>query len=191
MRLVVDLQHLLGADVSVPLRRRKGSVAEQLLDRAEVGAAVQEVRGEGMPEAVRRNPVLHGALGETRGEDPPHASIGEARAFLADEDRVDPFPGGDCLRPAARGEVVLERCFRLLSEEDVPLLAPLAEDEDRPLREIEILEIERDQLADAHPRRVEKLEEGAIALTLERRRLGSLEENLDLALAEEARELRL
>src|SRR5258708_39117465 len=60
--LVVDAEHLLRADVSVPLRRGKGSVAEQLLDRAEIGAVIEEVRREGAPQAVGAAPVLHRPL---------------------------------------------------------------------------------------------------------------------------------
>ena len=50
---VVDLAQAPGVDVAVDLGRRQRAVAEQLLDRAEVGAALEQVRGEGVSEAVR------------------------------------------------------------------------------------------------------------------------------------------
>src|SRR6266850_5494429 len=92
--LLVDAKHLLRADVSVPLRGGKGSVAEELLDRAEVGASIEKVRREGVPEAVRGDPVLHRALQEARLEDAPHAPIGQARAAFVHEERVRPSPRG-------------------------------------------------------------------------------------------------
>ena len=38
MSLVIDLQQLRGVDVRVPLRRAQAGVAEEILDRPEVGA---------------------------------------------------------------------------------------------------------------------------------------------------------
>ena len=53
MRAVVDLPQEAGVHVAVHLRRRERAVAEQLLDRAQVGAALEQVRREGVPQAVR------------------------------------------------------------------------------------------------------------------------------------------
>src|SRR5687767_7612471 len=50
--VVIDLARTPGVDVAVGLRRRVRGVAEQLLDRAQVGAGLEQVRGEGMPEPV-------------------------------------------------------------------------------------------------------------------------------------------
>lgn len=41
------------ADVRVHLRRPAAPVAEELLNVAEAGARIEEVRGEGVPERVR------------------------------------------------------------------------------------------------------------------------------------------
>src|SRR6478735_9634427 len=41
--VVVDAAEALGVDVAVHLRRREGAMAEQLLDRAQVGPALQEM----------------------------------------------------------------------------------------------------------------------------------------------------
>ena len=46
-----------GRDVRVDLGRRQALVAEQLLDDAQVGAAVEQVRRERVPERVRRDAV--------------------------------------------------------------------------------------------------------------------------------------
>src|SRR5437867_13350446 len=54
MRGVVSPDELLGRDVRVLLGGREALVAEQLLDRAQVGARVQHVGGEGVAQRVGR-----------------------------------------------------------------------------------------------------------------------------------------
>ena len=46
MRLVVNLDQFFHRNMGVNLRRGETSVAEQLLDVAKIGAAVQQMRGE-------------------------------------------------------------------------------------------------------------------------------------------------
>ena len=53
VRAVVDPAQAARVDVAVDLRRRERRVAEQLLDRAQVGAALEEVRRVRVAEAVR------------------------------------------------------------------------------------------------------------------------------------------
>src|SRR5882757_3399772 len=53
MELVVDAAHPLFEDVGIDLRRRQIRVAQHHLDRAQVGTALQEVRGKGMSQSVR------------------------------------------------------------------------------------------------------------------------------------------
>ena len=50
---MVDVQQLRGVHVRVTLGRAETRVAEKLLDGAQVGAALQKVRGERMPDRVR------------------------------------------------------------------------------------------------------------------------------------------
>ena len=49
---VPDLANGFGADMGVDLRGLRGTVAQQGLNIAQVGALLQEVRGEGVPEGV-------------------------------------------------------------------------------------------------------------------------------------------
>ena len=44
MRFAVDVDQLRGVDMSIPLRRAEPRVPEQFLDRAQVGAALQQMR---------------------------------------------------------------------------------------------------------------------------------------------------
>ena len=52
MGVVVNTEQPLLADVSVDLRRLKTGVTEQLLHDPKVGAPVEEMRREGVPERV-------------------------------------------------------------------------------------------------------------------------------------------
>ena len=52
MGSVIDLSEPAGIDVAVGLRRRERAVAEKLLDHAQVGATLEEVRRECVPESV-------------------------------------------------------------------------------------------------------------------------------------------
>ena len=49
---VIDLPETFRVDMAVDLRGRERRVAEQLLDRAQVGAALEQVRRERVPQAV-------------------------------------------------------------------------------------------------------------------------------------------
>src|SRR5262249_21996269 len=49
----VDLEQPLGVDGGVDLRGRERRVAKQLLDRAQIAAAGEEMRGEGVAQGVR------------------------------------------------------------------------------------------------------------------------------------------
>src|SRR6185437_14824653 len=53
MRFVVDAAQMTRVDVAVDLRRGERAVAEQLLDRAEIRSAVEQVGGECVPQPVR------------------------------------------------------------------------------------------------------------------------------------------
>ena len=53
MRFPPDLQQLSLVHVCVALRRRQAGVAQQILDRTQIRAAGQQMRGEGVPQRVR------------------------------------------------------------------------------------------------------------------------------------------
>ena len=64
MAFAVDLEQLRRVDVRVALRRAEARVAEQLLNRAQVRAALQQVRRERVAQRVRADAqprVLHAA----------------------------------------------------------------------------------------------------------------------------------
>ena len=55
MELFVRFPQMGVGHVRVDLGRRDVRVAEHLLDRADVGTILHQVRGERMPQRVRRN----------------------------------------------------------------------------------------------------------------------------------------
>ena len=76
MRAVVDASQATRVDVAVDLCRRERCVAEEFLDDAQVGAALEEVRREGVPETM-------GVA-----QEPSHSARVEAAAPHRQEDRV-------------------------------------------------------------------------------------------------------
>ena len=90
--------------VRVDLRRGQALVPEQLLDDAQVRPAVEEVRGERVPQRVRRD-----ALGQpgapAQAIDPvAEAADTERRALVVEEDRVGLGLAGPDAARRARGE---------------------------------------------------------------------------------------
>src|SRR5262245_4744153 len=53
----VGLEQMLAIDLGIALRGREAGMAQQLLDGAEIGAGAQQMRGEGMPERMRRRRI--------------------------------------------------------------------------------------------------------------------------------------
>ena len=109
-------------DGGVDLRRRQRGVAEQLLDRAQIAAARQQVGGEGMAQRVRRR-----AVGQPeRAAHPLHRKLHDARrqrpALGADEER----PVGR-QRIGAEAQIVLDRGAHRRDDRRRACLAALAE----------------------------------------------------------------
>ena len=67
-----------GADVGVDLRRHQALVAQQLLHAADVGAAVQQVRGEAVAQRVRSGSRVQPRLAEVLFQHPGDAPRGQA-----------------------------------------------------------------------------------------------------------------
>src|SRR6476469_9524383 len=122
MGRVVDPAQALAVDVGVDLGRRQRAVTEQLLDRAEVGAALEQVRGERVPEPVW---VPH-ETAQRGGLEPAAARREEERVIRARRER----------RP--RREIEAQAVGGFLAERDDALLAALAADVDELLLEVDV-----------------------------------------------------
>src|SRR5690348_15699804 len=129
---------------SVNLRRRDGGVAQELLDRAEVGAALEQVRGERVAQGVRRHAALH--LGPPRPRPQAAAHVGgrQAPAGLREEQRrlaVAGLEGG-----TGALEVARDRSQGGLAGRHDPGLAALARDAQLLAVEVDRRGVERDEL---------------------------------------------
>src|SRR5437588_13028033 len=97
-------------DVAVDLRRRERGVAEELLDRAEIGAALEQMGGERMPQAMRV------------GNDPTQRAHVEPAPACGEEEGF--FRAGGQRRPRL-AQVACEPECCLLAERDDPLTSAL------------------------------------------------------------------
>ena len=148
MRAVVDAPKAARVDVAVDLRRRERRVPEQLLDDAEVGAALEEVRRERVPQAVRvAEEAAHGARVEPASAD--REEEGVVRAARE--------------RRAARLQVARDVERGLLAQRHDAFLAALSSYVYELAVEIDVSEVEPDRLGASQPGRVEELEERAVA----------------------------
>src|SRR5687768_11489356 len=87
MRLLVDLNQLGCVHMRVSLCRAQASVAEQLLNRAQVRAVRKQMGRKGMSQRVRADTELRAAQRNV----PPHQSIDaagrQAAAAIVEEER--------------------------------------------------------------------------------------------------------
>src|SRR5439155_24656392 len=125
MRLEVQLPTSAIGYVGVELRRRKVGVAQHLLDRTQVGADFEQMRGEGVPEQVRVHAFrLEARFFRESPEDQERASTCEPSAFRIQEElgsvsRIDEWPSVRQIPP---------KCLRrLAADRHDPLLRPLAD----------------------------------------------------------------
>src|SRR4051812_42187051 len=161
MRAEVDVLEPLGAEVRVDLRRGDVRVAEHLLDRAQVAAAREEVRGEGVAQRVRAHPVLEPDGARMALDDLVEALPREAGATAVDE-QMPRVGGGGQLRAAAL-EVEAHGGDGLAPDRDEALLGALAAGAQHAGLQVEVTDLEVDRLARAQPTRVHELEQRAVA----------------------------
>jgi hypothetical protein len=152
---VVDRHEVIERHLGVDLRRRQRSVAEELLDRAQVGAAVEEMGGVGVAQRVRRH-RRHPASAASR------------RRWRCTERGVRRPPRAlrksGTAAAAAQRDVGIDRRHRLAVERDETLLAALAAahlDERAVPVALDVAVVEAAALRDAQPRAVEELGDGA------------------------------
>src|SRR5205807_2385143 len=91
VRLVVAVAQAVGGHVGVNLRGAQAAVAEQLLHAADVGPAVEQVRGEAVPQAVRAGARVEARLGQVLGQLAADAARRQPRAVLVEEQGVAPL----------------------------------------------------------------------------------------------------
>src|SRR5215208_37398 len=161
MELLVDGAQVLAVDVGVDLRRGDVGVAEHLLHGAQVGAALQQVGGEGVAERVGRDVLLDSGSLDVLLQDLPGAHAGEGRAAGVEQQDPLPLPR---LQPGAHlAEVDGHGADGSAPDRHQPLFAALAEDANQAVLHQDVAHPEGDPLGDAEPGAVAQLQEGAVA----------------------------
>ena len=105
VRLPVGLPQPVGGDVGVELGRRQRGVAEQLLDRPQVGPALEQVGGGGVAEPVGSDVRCTGHVGDppVHQRRAPRAGRSAGRGRRGRVPRRHPrpaAPAGPCVQPA-------------------------------------------------------------------------------------------
>ena len=175
MRPCVDLPDALARQVRVQLRGGDAGMAQQLLDHAQVRAALEQVRGETMPQRVRRHTRRQpGTLGAARWM-ARHASMRPSRRPRADRNSGPPRRSRSratrrrSARPSASQagrtvvEVALEAVEGDVADRHQPLAVALADDPHEAAVERQVLPVEPERLADAQAGRVQQLQQRPVA----------------------------
>ena len=149
-----------GVDVGVDFGGEDGFVAEHFLDDAEVGAAFDEVGGEGVAEGVGGD-FLVDARDERLLFDEVEDGHPAQRAavFVEERDVVEGRFGGG----GAGVEVAGESGGGDVPEGDEPLFVALADDAHEALFEVNVRDLQVAGLGDAQAAAVEDFEDGAVA----------------------------
>ena len=144
-------------------------VAEHLLQRAQVAAAREQVRGERVAQRVRAHLAREPRRRGVALDDLVEALARQAAAAVVDEQpRLEAV--ADEPRPAAH-EVDAERAGGLAADGHDPLLVALAAGAQLAAVEVEVGELELDRLRRPQAAGVHQLEQGAVA---QRGRLGAV-----------------
>src|ERR1700722_20141311 len=158
--------------MSVNLRGRDVAVTEHLLNGAQVGATLKQMRREAVPQRMRADPCESRIVGSPSFESLEKTLPGHRAAEPCDE------YGGDAARNfllaalavvrrienfVAGIEVGLQRANRSTAHWDHPLLAALAENDHRAGREIHLIQLQTHQLGDTQTASVSHFEHRAIA----------------------------
>ena len=148
MGAVVDAPQPAGVDVAVDLRRRERRVAEELLDRPQVGTALEQMRCVCVPQPVR-----------VRDEPSQHARVEPAAA-----DRDEEGITGAAHEPrAAVSKPGAQAPDGLLAERHEPFLPSLAAHVDLLAVEVEVGDVEVDRLRRTQTRGVDELEQRRVS----------------------------
>src|SRR5262245_37949649 len=164
MSLPVDVEQLRDVDVSVSLCRRETHVPKQLLNRAQIGPRLQEMRGKGMAQRVWADSASRAAARNASRHQPLNASACQSSTPRVDKERLALWcPSPVRVVSGEQGSIGVPLAQRLLSrfvERHDSLFASFAHHAHHPTREIDILQIECNELAQADAGGVEQLEDG-------------------------------
>jgi hypothetical protein len=166
----------------IDLSRRDVRVTEHFLYRNEVGAALQQVRGEAVPERMGRDVAIHPRIPNVLSDDLPRAHPAEWAPMLIQEDHTSGLAAIQ-LR-ASSSKVAPQHSNRTASEGDDPMPVSLAMNRNEALIQGQIPHSQADQLGDAKTGAIQSFQhrEIPVGVRLRTPREGrrSLEDRLDL-----------
>ena len=185
VRLEVDVAAAPVGDVGVALGRPEIGVPEHLLDRAQIGSALEQMCRERMAEEVRMDAtgLETGTVGELA-EDQEGAGTRQGPAACVQEE-LGPVAAVE-VRPPER-EIAAYGLGCGTAERDEPLLSALPEHAHESLLECDAGLLEPDGLGHAEPRAVQELHERSIAQSARRRPDRGVDETLGLGRGERTR----
>jgi hypothetical protein len=186
MRSVVQLPAAPIGYVRVQLGGREVGVPEHLLHRPEIGASLEQMRRERVPQEMRVNAGgVEPRAFRDAAQDQERSGAREG-ASPGVQEELGPVAAVE-VRPAA-GQVAAQGRGGGPPDRDHALLAPLPEHADEPTVEVDAAALDADGLGDAETRPVEELDERLVA---QRTRLDAarcLDQALDLAGRERLRQ---
>jgi len=138
MEFLVDVAEAVAGDVGVNFGGADGGVAQEFLDDAQVGAMLEQVGGEAVPEHVGGDVPLHSRAAHAVFDALPQ-SHGRERFVVAGQKHGRRRFGGDQFGPAG-GEVLLQRGHGNLTDGHHTFLVALAYDIDETGLEVELFE---------------------------------------------------
>src|SRR5689334_15162944 len=127
VRFLINLLQTLDARMGVDLRRRDGGVAEELLNRPQVRAGIQQVRGKGVAKRVDAQPGVLVDLREQAGDHLLNGAHADPSPCAAKKDGVPISLGTDSAQQLVSFRLVVpQRENRVVSDRDDAFLPALA-----------------------------------------------------------------
>src|SRR5271170_6656041 len=158
MRPVIRRHQVRQRHLRVLLRGGKTGVAEQLLNRAEVGAIGQQVGRIGVAKTVRVNRGIAQNQKGVQLDDAARAPVSKPPVAVVEKDRLIGWVSGLPLR-----EVAIESHSGFGAVRNLPLLAAFAAHTNPAFAKVEIRQVEPDQFTNSQAATVKHLENRHIA----------------------------
>ena len=136
---------------------------EQLLHGAQVGTAVEQVGGRGVPQRVRAGRPAAGQLAQQARDELVHGPGAHRGATRAEEHEIGRLLGARGQHGSCLAEVRVEGVRRGHAERHHPLFAALAEHAHREPAAVDVGGAQSGEFADAQGAGVEQLDDGEVA----------------------------
>lgn len=158
MCLFVYIEQIFRIDVGVPLSRRETRMAQQLLNRSQIAAALQQMRGEGVPQGMGTRFGSDPCPDQTTRYDSTNRAVGEGPSARALEYRIST----GCSGPRANISTYSKTCRD--TERNPSFFSPFSQNSDRPVSDIQIIHDDPNDFGTSHAGRVQQLKDGSISL---------------------------